>query len=339
MLPAPALPNYTETGRPTSPLRRFVRRSLYALLVLAVIGVAATTYIQHIVTPPENFPIEQEFVITEGATTVEITEALYAAGFIRSPFALYAIFVLFHDPRELKASTYIFSQPLSAFDLAERFMLGDYGNDLVRFVHYEGESRKFLAERASQVLRGFDAETFLTITEGKEGRLFPDTYLLPKVFSAQELATLLEETYETRVGPLRPAMYDSTLTEAEIIILASILEREANTPQSKSIVAGILLRRLEMGMPLQVDASMEYVLDKPLNELLASDLDVDSPYNTYLNDGLPPTPIGNPGLTAIQAVLEPTPSSYLFYLTGNDGVFYYANTYAEHKRNIDAHLR
>lgn len=339
MLPAPALPNYTENGAPTSPLRRFLRRSMYVLLVCIVFIGAALGYIQHIVTPPDNFPIEQEFIITEGATTIEITDALYEAGFIRSPFALYAILVLLHDPRELKASTYIFSHPLSAFDLAKRFMLGDYGNDLVRFVHYEGESRKFLAQRASQVLRGFDAEAFLNITEGKEGRLFPDTYLLPKVFSAPELAALLEETYETRVSPLRPAMYDSTLTEAEIIILASILEREANTPQSKSIVAGILLRRLEMGMPLQVDASMEYVLDKPLNELQASDLDVDSPYNTYLNDGLPPTPIGNPGLTAIQAVLEPTPSSYLFYLTGNDGVFYYADTYAQHKRNIDAHLR
>lgn len=339
MLPAPALPNYTETGRPTSPLRRFLRRTLYVVITLAIIAGASIAYIQHIISPPETFPIEQEFVITEGATTVEITETLYAAGFIRSPFALYAILALFHDPRDLKASTYIFSQPLSAFELAERLMLGDYGNDLVRFVHYEGESRKFLTERASQVLRGFDAETFLKLTEGKEGRLFPDTYLLPKVFSAEELAALLEETYESRVGPLRPAMFDSSLTEAEIITLASILEREANTPQSKSIVAGILLRRLEIGMPLQVDASMEYVLDKPLNELLASDLDIDSPYNTYLNDGLPPTPIGNPGLTAIQAVLEPTPSTYLFYLTGNDGVFYYADTYAQHKRNIDAYLR
>ncbi|MBY0309829.1 endolytic transglycosylase MltG [Patescibacteria group bacterium] len=339
MLPAPAFPNYTENGSPTSPLRRFLRRAFYAGIVLAAITGIALSYVQHIVTPPNNFPVEQEFVITEGATTVEITEALYAAGFVRSPFALYAILVMLHDPRELKASTYIFSQPLSAFELAERFLLGDYGNDLVRFVHYEGESRKFLAERAGQVLRGFDAEAFLALTEGKEGKLFPDTYLLPKVFSAPELAALLEETYESRVGPLRPAMFDSSLTEEEIIILASILEREANTPQSKGMVADILLRRLEMGMPLQVDASMEYVLDKPLNELLASDLDVDSPYNTYLNDGLPPTPIGNPGLTAIQAVLEPTPSNYLFYITGNDGVFYYAETYAQHKRNIDAYLR
>lgn len=339
MIPAPALPNYTENGTRTSPLRRFVRRGFYALLALAAIVGLLTALLQYLVTPPDTFPTGKELTIADGMTTVDITDLLYAEGYIRSPFTLYAVLVLLHDPRELKASTYIFSQPLSAFELAERLMLGDYGNDLVRFVHYEGESRRQIAQRASEVLREFDADTFMKLTEGKEGRLFPDTYLLPKVYTAEALAKLLLETYENRVGPLRPAMLDHSLTEDQIIILASILEREANSPQSKGIVSGILQRRLEMGMPLQVDASMEYVLDKPLNELTASDLDTDSPYNTYLNEGLPPTAIGNPGLTAIQAVLEPIDSTYLFYLTGKDGNFYYANTYAQHLRNIDAYLR
>jgi UPF0755 protein len=92
-------------------------------------------------------------------------------------------------------------------------------------------------------------------------------------------------------------------------------------------------------MPLQADASIEYVLNKPLKELTPDDLKIDSPYNTYLNKGLPPTPIGNPGADAINAVIDPTPTDYLFYITGTDGTFYYAETYEEHKRNIARYLK
>lgn len=290
-------------------------------------------------TPPPGFPLKTEFVVPEGATTVAITESLYGAGFIRSPFVMYVLLVMFFDPTELKASTYIFSNPLSMAQLAQRLMIGDYGNDLVRFVHYEGESRVMIATRAGEVLNGFDGKVFMKITEGKEGKLFPDTYLLPKVFTARELADLLNQTYESRIMPLRPAIFDSALTEDEVIVLASLLEREANSPESKKLVSGILQKRLKIEMPLQVDASVEYVIAKPLKELTPTDLRNDSPYNTYLNKGLPPTPIGNPGLTAIQAVLEPTTSTYLFYITGNDGKFYYANTYPAHKRNIELYLR
>ena len=123
----------------------------------------------------------------------------------------------------------------------------------------------------------------------------------------------------------------------QILILASILEREANTPESKGLVSSVLQNRIAVGMPLQADASIEYS-DKPW-ELTPDDLKIDSPYNTYTNPGLPPTPIGNPGLTAIEAVLSPTQSPYFFYITGKDGEFYYAETYDEHLLNIERYLR
>jgi UPF0755 protein len=96
---------------------------------------------------------------------------------------------------------------------------------------------------------------------------------------------------------------------------------------------------MEVGMPLQADASIEYVLNKPLKELTAEDLKVDSPYNTYLNRGLPPTPIGNPGLDAIMAALQPEKTDYVFYITDNDGNFHYATTYDEHLDNVERYLR
>src|SRR3989344_2097250 len=103
------------------------------------------------------------------------------------------------------------------------------------------------------------------------------------------------------------------------------------------LVSGILQNRLEIGMALQVDASMEYVLDKPLSELTPEDLELDTPYNTYLYPGLPPTAIGNPGLLAIDAVLNPTPSPYFFYVTGTDGNFYY-HQFQLRKRNREMEL-
>jgi UPF0755 protein len=131
----------------------------------------------------------------------------------------------------------------------------------------------------------------------------------------------------------------SPLSRDEVIVLASILEREANNERSMKMVSGILQNRIAADMPLQADASIEYVLSKPLKELTPNDLKIDSPYNTYLNKGLPPTPIGNPGLQAIEAVLSPQESQYFFYISDNDGNFHYARTYAEHLKNIDTYLR
>lgn len=331
---------YIANAAPKLPKdRRWVRYVLAGLGGFVALAIGVLLLLQHLMQPPAEFPLKTEFTIAEGETTIAITETLHEEGFIRSPLLMYLVLVVLFEPRDIKASTYIFSQPLTMIELAKRLMIGDYGNDLVRFVHYEGESRTLLAERAADVLDNFSIEEFMTITTDKEGMLFPDTYLLPVTYTAEELATLLYDTYQARIEPLRPAIANLSLTEYEVITLASILEREANSRESKKLVSGILQKRLEIDMPLQVDASMEYVLDKPLSELTADDLKTESPYNTYLNNGLPPTPIGNPGLTAIEAVLEPTSSSYLFYLTGNDGIFYYANTYEGHLRNISLYLR
>ena len=131
----------------------------------------------------------------------------------------------------------------------------------------------------------------------------------------------------------------TTLSNNNVLTLASLLEREANSEESMRIVSGILQNRLKIKMPLQVDASIEYILDKPLKELTPEDLDIDSLYNTYKHTGLPPSPIGNPGLLAIDAVLHPKISKNLFYITGKNGEFHYASTFAEHQRNIAKYLR
>jgi UPF0755 protein len=172
-----------------------------------------------------------------------------------------------------------------------------------------------------------------------EGRLFPDTYFIKNSTTVHELVDVMQSTYESRLTPLRERIKESPFTEEEILILASILEREANDETSMRMVSGVLHNRLKINMPLQVDAVFEYLIGKTSAELTEADLDIDSPYNTYTNTGLPPTPISNPGILAIEAAIAPTDHSYLYYLTDADGVFHYANTFDEHRQNKARYLR
>jgi UPF0755 protein len=315
------------------------RYALFALLVVVVTSVVACLYAVHLTTAPQTFPVARPIEITPGSSVADITHTMYEAGVVRSDLALYVILLTQYEPQDLKASTYIFSEPLDAFAVAKRLTEGDFGNDLVRLTHREGERVTALASSTKAVLPDFDTARFITLATPLEGYLFPDTYLIPKTTTPEELIEILQAEYERLMSPRRALIASSTLTEAEVIILASILEREANSPESMKIVAGILENRMAAGMPLQLDASIEYDLDKPLSELTAEDLKIDSPYNTYTNVGLPPTPIGNPGIVAIDAIITPTPSDYFFYITGDNGEFYYATTFDGHRANIARYLR
>jgi UPF0755 protein len=203
----------------------------------------------------------------------------------------------------------------------------------------EGATRKDIAKTAQLKNPQFDVDAFLSLTEGKEGYLFPETYFVPPDFTAEELVAFIEKTYQEKVVPLKTQFEARGRTEKEVLTLASLLERETNSEESMKVVAGILENRMEIGMALQVDASLEYILEKPLKELTPEDLKIDSPYNTYSHNGLPPTPIGNPGLRAIEAILNPTKSSYFYYITDEQGEFHYAKTFEEHKLNVQKYLR
>jgi UPF0755 protein len=246
---------------------------------------------------------------------------------------------LFHNARDIKASTYAFDKPQTSFAVAAKLVSGEFDNDLIKFTHVEGESTADIAERAAKDLPSFDKAAFIERAKPLEGTLYPETYYVPKTFTADELIDLMEKTFSEKTADLSTRIASSSLGTKGVLVLASILEREANSPESMRMVSDILQRRMKEGMPLQTDASIEYILHKPLKELTPDDLKIDSPYNTYKNRGLPPTPIGNPGREAILAVLEPTPNHFVYYITDNDGVFHYAKTLDGHNANIAKYLR
>jgi len=163
----------------------------------------------------------------------------------------------------------------------------------------------------------------------EEGYMFPDTYYLNNTNIIDELISKARANFNEKVGEIS---YDD-------LILASILEKELQILEDKKIGAGVLLNRLNIGMALQVDASLTYILGKSSAELTQEDLDLDSPYNTYRYSGLPPTPICNPGLESVEAALNPTDTDYWYYLTTPQGETIFSRTFEEHKQAKWEYLR
>jgi len=235
----------------------------------------------------------------------------------------------------IQAGTYRFPEKLSNREVLEAITSGDYTlpDDIVTFP--EG----FRIDNMHEYLpKRFENENVSEYRK-HEGYLFPDTYFIGKESSLDDLVALMRKTFDVRTEELKPEINRSQLSLHEIVTLASILEREANDEQSMRIVVGILLTRLEIGMALQVDATFEYLLGKKSNELTEEDLEIDSPFNTYTNRGLPPAPIANPGLIALRAVLSPIETDYLYYLSDDSGEFHYSETFEKHKENKLKYLR
>ncbi len=313
------------------------RRALMWLCVGA--GVLLVLCISFLIQPPFSFPAFSSLEVEEGMTVEQITVKAKELGYVRSRFLLYAILIYQHDPRQIYAGKVVFNEPENVFAVAERLASRESREELIALTIPEGTSAREIAMIAEAALVDFDTEKFLELALPREGYLFPDTYFVPPDFSAADLAGIMVATYAEKTAHLADRLAENKLTEYEVLTLASIIEREARTDTSMRLVSGIFHNRLSIDMALQADASIGYVLGKPLSELTPEDLTQDSPYNTYTNRGLPPTPIGNPGLSSILAVLEPTPSDYFYYITGQDGTFYYARTFDEHRNNIALYLR
>lgn len=207
------------------------------------------------------------------------------------------------------------------------------GVDVAAYLRFVGRSRNE-APFDRMLIDDFPFLSKLSSGTSLEGYLFPDTYRvwedeLPKGLVEKQL----QEFYDKVIKPNPDAERKTGMTWHEIITLASVVEGEVRTPEVRKIVAGIFLNRLKIGMALQSDATLNYVMTERNDRPTAKDLAIDSLYNTYDHPGLPPGPVGNPSISAIDAVLNPTETDYLYFLTDQKGEIYYAKTYDEHLKN------
>lgn len=295
--------------------------------------------------PVSNSEQKKTFTISRGENLDSVSVRLDQEGFVKSALAFKLYVYQSGLKNRIQAGSFYLSASMDLPTIAQNLT---HGSQDVWVTFPEGLRREEVADKLTNSLADFDRQRFLSLTQDDEGSLFPDTYLIPKDVSAQKVREILLANYEKKVANLDFSLAGS-LNERQVIILASIIEREARTEKDRKIVAGILLKRINAAWPLQVDATVQYALgsQRCLGKLdcewwqpvISSDLKIISAYNTYTNKGLPPGPICNPSLSSIKAVLAPTETDFWFYLNDSTGTMHYGKTAQEHDQNVENYLR
>ncbi len=314
--------------------------ALVLCVLLAVIGLWYFTDKQ-IILDSKNF--EPRYVeIAPGATASQVAKDLQTHGLIASKQAFLLRLKASNKEESIAQGVYYFEAPLSMSEVIGRITNSVYGLPTQSITLFEGEANFVYAKRLAETFEHIDEKSFLVQAQEHEGYLFPDTYQIAKNARSEEVVDILMVNFKKRIAALEQDIMDSPYTLDQIITMASLVETEAGSAsyETKQRVAGILWRRLDIGMLLQADAVFSYIYQEHLPRVLFRHLEVDSPYNLYKYTGLPPGPIANPGLDSIRATLEPhNPEGYLYYLTGNNGSFHYSTTLAGHEQNRRSHLQ
>ena len=275
---------------------------------------------------PKGFPSSVAIVIEKGTGLAEISNKLKKEEFIRSKYAFALYARAFNKSKKIKYGKYLFNEPVSVFALAGRLTKGEFGFKPIKVTVAEGLTAKEISELFGD-FENFDKEEFWGKTINLEGYLFPDTYLFLPFAETEQIIGTMTDNFKKKAGNVGK----------DIVIMASLIEKEVPDSGDRKIISGILWKRLELGMALQVDAVFPYITGS--RKILSDDLKIDSLYNTYLYKGLPPGPISNPGLDAIEAAKNPKETTYLYYLSGNDGKTHFAKTFSEHLRNKEKYLK
>jgi len=280
------------------------------------------------------------FVITEGESTYSFATRLKEQDLIRSSLA-FRLYIKFSGiDRRIQAGSFSLSPVWTSQQIALNLTEGRLDKWLTLV---EGLRKEEVAEKLATE---FDIDKKSFLAAASEGYLFPDTYLVPVSTTEDKILTILQNNFAKKFTPALVAQAKKRgLSQKEVLIVASIIERETRNEEEMPVIADILLKRWREGMRLAADATVQYALGYAdeektwwRKELLDADLKVDNPYNTRLKIGLPPGPISSPGLAAIQAVITPAKTEYYFYLHDAKGQIHYAKTYEEHLQNVQKYL-
>lgn len=293
----------------------------------------------YLLRPPSDFPTKTILTVRENATVSEIGQYLEDEHAIHSPTLFKFLLWIFNRKNGALSGSYYFTTPTNLISLSYKISHGYFGLPEVVFTVPEGTNIFQIADLASKTFRNFDSKTFLMLAKSKEGYLFPETYHFSPTPTPQEIVAAMEETFLKRIATVQEDIKAFGKPLHEVIVMASYLEEEGRLMQTRRMIAGILWKRLSLGMPLQIDSTFAYVNGKNTYQLTTDDLQIDSPYNTYKYKGLTPTPISNPGLKAILAAVTPIQSRYLYFLSDKEGNMHYAVTHEEHVANKERYLR
>lgn len=314
------------------------RLFVFLLVIGVVLLIAYLIFREGTLPVNEKESANKMFVIPPGQALSTISKRLESEGLIRNRLVFFVVVKERGLDKKIQAGSYRLSSSMDAYTLSEALT---HGTNDAWITIIEGQRKEEIAEVLASTY-GIKTAEFEAVA--REGYLFPDTYLFPNQVTAEDINAALYKNYKAKVTPdILASAKEVGLTEEKLIILASLVEREARTEESRKMVASILLHRIAEKMPLQIDATVQYALgyDKEQKTwwrkgLSLDDLKFQSFYNTYINQGLPPGPICSPSLSAIKAVSEADANTpYLFYITGKDNKMHYAKTFEEHNKNIE----
>jgi len=292
-----------------------------ALGLLALVVIFSIIFVVLLSPKDSQASDKTDFVVKEGQKSADISQALESQSVIKNGFAFYLYLKLIHG--KILPGTYELSASQSGSDIAGLLATGHFKTAKVTFIEGWRASQMedyLVKEKKLPQFVGFTVKA-----EGYEGYLFPDTYEIKVDTTSDQLITLMRDTFTARTKDLR--------ITPETVILASIVEREAHTDEERPLIAGVYANRVEQGIKLEADPTIQYAKGNWASVTLAEYKSVISPYNTYINTGWPPGPICSPGLKSFQAAANPAAHDYLYFFTAK-GQTYYSKTYAEHQAKV-----
>ncbi len=341
-------------------IREILEHKLIVLVLVLVVLLLATMFVfgfaLSYIHSQVNTPLAREcedvkFTVQEGEGAKQIAQNLEEAGLIHDDFYFMYYVSIVGTSKNLQAGDYILASCMSIQEIADTIIQGKESNE-VALTFPEGFGLKEIEDRLKEANSEWQMANS-TVGDHKahyaffrdapagaslEGYLFPDTYFFDKDGNAKDVIQKMLENFDSKLtGDLRNEIERQGKTIFEIITAASLIEKEVRGSQDKKIVSGIIWKRLELGMPLQIDATVTYIKSsiinhQPSTKITFQDLEIDSPYNTYKYKGLPPGPISNPGFESIRAAIYAQETDYLYYLSKPDGETVFSKTLSEHNQ-------
>ncbi len=337
------------------------------ILIVLVLGpLLAYLYYGFAVNRPAQSDFAGEYVIEEGTSVSALAEDLHSRGLINSIFLFKLYLKVNNLENNIQAGVFQIPAGRSVANLAKIFQ---YGKNDAPITFIEGWRVEEMALAASEKFENVDYRDFIETAKPQEGYLFPDTYHFNAQVDEEEIIDRMRTNFEAKTSEIltETAIAEQGLTKEQAIIFASILEREINNKDDMPIVAGVLIKRFKSGELIGADATTQYMManqeactlsfqreSSPSYCLLDEErarqvnwwpkditleaLDNTNAYNTRKVVGLPPTPISNPGVAAIEAVVNAVPSDYNYYLSDSQGITRFAKTLEEHNANVEQYL-
>ena len=291
--------------------------------------------------------------IPENSTAKEIAQILFLEGVTDKPGSFIISAKMLNLSSRLKSGNYYFSPSMTNYSILTRLSEGRSSLGQVRLTVPEGSSvyriTKNLAAQNVRLDRSFNEAALYGISpaltarypflksspiKSLEGYLFPDTYYIAAQMKAQDIIDMMLNRFEEVVVPVWRSSRTKKYSLHQILTLASIVEKEAETDSERPIIASVFYNRLESGMALRADPTVKYAIPNPTKKVTYSDLKYPSPYNTYLNKGLPPGPICNPGLKSILAAIHPAKTDYIYFVSNGDGTHTFSVNWEGHERAV-----